>query len=256
MPKGGSSTMTYPRVLTELETMRAAVAGMSIARLGDGELRIADGGNSISQLCSKELRREMVDVLNGSHGVLTCIPHMETPKYEKTWQRYNLDKYIKLYTRSEYGSAFVSRPDSAPWIDTPHYWELTEQLWRGKDIVLVISEEHSSIRPAQLSSALSMRIIEGPRRDAYERIDVLMDKIGPLEPDQVVILCLGACATVMAVRLHTRFRAHALDLGHIGRYMRKKGKYSSGNVSGSDDGVGDAQSGGAQQGEHGEVRGR
>lgn len=238
MPKGGGVTLKYPEVLSEIETMKAAVAGLSIARLGDGELRIADGGHAISQVCTKSLRNEMIDVLSGRHDVLTCIPHMNTPKYEKTWNRYNLDKYIRLYTRPEYGSAFVSRPDSAPWIDTPEYWGLTEQLWRGKDIVLVISEEHSSIRPSQLGSARSMRIVEGPRRDAYFVIDTLIEKIGVLGEGQTVILCLGACATVLAVRLHTRFRAHALDLGHIGRYMRKKGKFS-GDVPAGNDGVGD-----------------
>jgi len=242
MPKGGSLTLSYPKVMTEWETMQAAVAGRSLARLGDGELRIADGGSAISQMGSKALRSEMVSVLNGDHGVLTCIPHMNGPKYEKTWYRYNMDKYIRLYTRSEYGSAFVSRPDSAPWIDTPEYWELCEQLWRGKSIVLVISEEHSSIRPVQLASCRTLRIVEGPRRDAYEQIDLLMAKVGQLEQGQTVILCLGACATVLAVRLYTRYGAHAIDLGHIGRFMRKKGKYS-GQVPGSDERVGDTPPG-------------
>lgn len=225
-------TLPYPKVMSEIDTVRAALAGRSIARLGDGELRLADGGASISQVGGRAISFAMLYALAGGHGVLTCIPHMQSPKYEKTWCRYNMDKYIRMYRRKEYGSAFITRPDSAPWIDTPEYWDLVEQLWAGKDITLVISEEHTSLRPEQLESANSIRLIEGPRRDAYERINDLMEAVGPLKKGDPVILCLGACATVMAIELHKRYEAHALDLGHIGRMIRHKGKGKwSGSVS-------------------------
>jgi hypothetical protein len=222
---GQERTLPYPPVMSEIETLQAAISGRSIARLGDGELRLADGRDCISQVASKSLRGEMIRVLTGDHNTLVCIPHMASPKFEKTWNRYHMDKYVQYYTRPEYGSAFISRPDSAPWIDTDYYWDLCEQLWAGKDVVLVISEEHSSLRPGQLHSVRSLRVVEGPRRDAYEQIGILEAKIGILEEGATVVLCLGACATVLAVRLNTRFKAHALDLGHIGRMMRGRGRW-------------------------------
>lgn len=224
-------TLPYPKVMSEIDTIRAAIAGRSIARLGDGELRLADGGSAISQEAGKGIKGAMLEVLGGDHDVLTCIPHMQSPKYEKTWYKYNMDKYIRMYKRKEYGSAFITRPDSAPWIDNDEYWGLVEQLWAGKDITLVISEEHTSLRPAQLEAAKSIRLIEGPRRDAYARVDDLMRAIGPLNKGDPVILCLGAAATWLAVILNAQYEAHALDLGHIGRMLRQKGRWRDGSVS-------------------------
>lgn len=222
---GQELTLKYPDVLTEMETMKAAVAGMSISRFGDGELRLLDGGASISQIGGGGIRAEMKFVISGQHNTLVCIPHMKGPKYGKTWCKYEMDKYINHYTRKEYGSAFITRPDSAPWIDIPEYWELTRKLWAGKDITLVISEEHTSLRPGEMDDAKSIRLIEGPRRDAYQHLETLKAKIGTLNEGEVVILCLGAAATILAVHLNMAYHAHALDLGHIGRMMRKQGKW-------------------------------
>lgn len=219
--------LPYPAVLSEIETMRRVVAGASLARFGDGELRLVDGGSAISQRATKAIRADLKHVLSDTrHNTLVGIPHMQTPKYEKTWHRYEGDKYVRYYTRAEYGSAFITRPDSAPWIDTPEYWGLVSQLWVGQDITLVISEQHSSIRPSQLEGAASLKVVEGPRRDAHDRMSELVEEIGPLAPGQRVLLCLGACATVLAVLLNSRYNAHAVDLGHIGRYMRKQGQFS------------------------------
>lgn len=232
---GQEYTIPYPKVMSEWDTMQAAVNGRSIARLGDGELRLLDGGTSISQVGGHALALEMRFVLTGHHGALTCIPHMDGPKFGKTWCKYQMDKYIRYYTRSEYGSAFVTRPDSAPWIDTPEYWQLTRQLWKDKDVTLVISEEHTSIRPGEIADdAHTIRLIEGPRRDAFQQIDRLTAEIGPLHRGQVILLCLGACATVLAVRLNMKYGAHALDLGHIGRFMRKQGRFRAEVSSGTE----------------------
>lgn len=232
------TNMVYPKVLTEMETLQRALAGQSIARFGDGELRLAVGGRAVSQDFHPKLRDELRFALRGDHGVLPCIPHMNTVKYEKTWRRYEIDKFVSLYDmQREYGSAFITRPDSAPWIDTPEYWGLVKKLWEGKDIVFVTGNEFTSLRPNQLENAAKVRTIVCPARYAYVHIDSIMERIGPLNEGQTVIMCLGATATVLAVRLHVKYKAHALDLGHIGRMMRHAGRWIGGEAVGqmSDD---------------------
>jgi hypothetical protein len=115
----------------------------------------------------------------------------------------------------------VTRPDSAPWIDRPDYWDKIERLWRASDIVLVPATK--SLRPERCASAASIR---NRRRAAQEclcrdRPDRGRDLGTPSGP---VLMCLGAAATVLAARLAPK-GVHALDLGHIGMFMRHAGAY-------------------------------
>jgi len=69
--------------------------------------------------------------------------------------------------------------------------------------------------------ALLVREVWGSKRDAYSKIDDLEERI--LEGhrfDMPVLLCLGPTATVLAARL-ARKGVHAIDLGHVGMFMRR-----------------------------------
>lgn len=211
----------YPRVLSEDETLDRALAGASLARYGDGELNLALGGTCIFQRPNPVLAATLRKILQGSRpGLLVCIPNIEAPT-KTSWRRYGEQRYRDLYTDGPYGSAFISRPDSAPWIDNAEYWARLETLWKGKHVTLVKGTD-ASIRPEQLD-AHDVRIISGPGEDAFTDIDRIDAEIGT--PDGPVLLCLGPTATVLAWRLERR-GVHALDLGHVGRYMRHRGAYA------------------------------
>jgi hypothetical protein len=64
--------------------------------------------------------------------------------------------------------------------------------------------------------------VSAPRQHAYASIDNIEEAIGT--PPHLVILSLGAAATVLAARLD-RKGVHALDLGHIGMFLRHAGAY-------------------------------
>lgn len=209
----------YPAVFSEAATLELAFTN-SIGRYGDGELRIALGGQAISQVQDPQLRRELLNLLKDTRGpCLPCIPNLEcdTPKMW-FWQKYMAAKFTNLYDKKfKYGSQFITRPDSTPWIDTPEFWDRMRDLWRGKDVVLVAGTERSLV-PELMPEAKSIRRVGGPRRDAYAVIDQIQEEIGT--PSGPVILCIGATATVLAHRLAKR-GIHALDLGHLGMFMRR-----------------------------------
>lgn len=215
--------MSYPRVLSEFDTLQAAIDGQCLSRFGDGELRIATGGNAISQNGSPELKAELRRILaEPRKNCLVGIPNIisQTPK-AGSWQKYGVKQFVDLYRLPLYGSSFITRPDSAPWIDTPQYWDMVRSLWSGKDIVLVTGG-HNGIKPEFLVGANSVRTIVGAQRDAFATIGNIEVAIG--QPSGSVLICLGATATALAWRLAAK-GIHAVDLGHIGMFMKHAGAY-------------------------------
>ncbi len=214
--------MSYPKVLTEDETLNRALAGHCIARYGDGELNLALGGDCIFQHRNAVLANELRKILlRPRPNLLVCIPNCAAPT-KAAWKQYTTVRYTGLYGAGPYGSAFITRPDSAPWIDREDYWRKLRTLWEGKDATLVIGTD-VSLREEQLAGAKSLRVIKGPPTDAWDSIDFLDANIGT--PTGPVILCLGPTATVLAWRLSKR-KVHAIDLGHVGLYMRHVGAYA------------------------------
>lgn len=217
----------YPKTLSEEETLERAIAGRSIARVGEGEIKLALGRDCISQVADARLAEEMKAVLaltqqRNTHSALPCIARIwdEIPN-GKFWLKFRVGPYLRLLQNVEYGSAFITRPDSAHNIDTPDYWDRLRMLWKNQDVVLVVGTTRSLL-PSFLDDARSVRTVWGPRRDAYAEIDRIQEEIG--KPSGPVILCLGATATVLAARLAKK-NIWALDLGHVGMFIRHGGIY-------------------------------
>lgn len=213
------------KLLTEDETLDAALSGCSIARFGDGELRLmlGSGSSAISQRADKRLAKELRQLLAGPTKSLVCLPRLcpgSPPKQRHIWTRYMGEaRYNKYYTQPIYGSTHITRPDSAPWIDRQDYWKRMRSLWAGRDVLLVIGTLRS-LRPDMMPEAKSVTVVNGPRVDAYEVVDNLEKVLLDYPEDYVSVLCLGATATVLAERL-ARTGRQALDLGHVGMMMRR-----------------------------------
>ncbi len=207
---------TYPAVLGEVETLQRVLAGASLARYGDGEFKLCRGGAIKSQPFAPTLSRRLQEILLDSGDCLVGIPniHSETPKSE-FWTKY-LRESRWLVSRP-YVSAFVTRPDSAPWINTPSYWDQLVSLWRGRDVTLVRGSGKSLTAEDIAGAARTVTEIVAPRQGAWGDYEKLLKRIGT--PERVLI-CLGPTATVMAVDLCAK-GVHAIDLGHVGMFLRK-----------------------------------
>lgn len=212
----------YPAVMSEDRTLEAALGGFCIARYGDGELNLALGGDCIFQRRNHVLASELRKILvRPRPNLLVCIPNCAAPT-KRSWKRYTEARYTSLYGAGPYGSAFISRPDSAPWIDRADYWERIKALWIGKDVTLVRGTD-VSLTECDLEGCRSLRVIIGPSEDAWSEVDAIDAAIG--NPSGPVILCLGPTATVLAWRLSRR-KVHGIDLGHVGLYLRHVGAYA------------------------------
>lgn len=207
---------TYPSVLSEEETLTRVLAGASLARYGDGEFKICNGSSIKSQEYRPQLARRLRDILKTDTGCMVGIPniHSQTPK-APFWKQYT--KFSNLLTDREYASSFITRPDSAPWIDTPNYWASLESLWKGQQVTLVRGSGKSLTADDLASSGATITEILAPRQHAWDDYESLLERIA--RPTRA-LLCLGPTATVMAVDLHAR-GVHAIDLGHIGLFLKK-----------------------------------
>jgi hypothetical protein len=209
--------MTYPSILGEFETLRAVVAGQSLARYGDGEFKMARHDCGIkSQQPHPGLSKRLRAILHDSGDCLVGIPniHSDTPKAE-FWGKFL--PYGSLLADRPYVSSFISRPDSAPWIDTAAYWALLESLWVGQNVT-VVRGSGKSLAPDDLVGAHEITDVLCPRQHAYADYDAILERIG--RPKRALI-CLGPTATVLAVDLCRR-GVHAVDLGHVAMFLRKR----------------------------------
>lgn len=213
------SRSTWPQVLDEDQTLELVVSGRSIGRYGDGELKLCHGHGIKSQqahpvLCER-LRR--IVKLQDVGDCLVGIPNL-WKKTKPFWSGFLTPRYVNLFRADGvYGSAFISRPDSAPWIARDDYYDRVESLWKGQRVTLVRGSG-KSLTATLLSSAAAVDEILCPRQHAWSEYDQLLERIGRANR---VLLCCGPTATVLAVDLARR-GIHAVDLGHLGMWLKRR----------------------------------
>jgi hypothetical protein len=212
----------YPKVVDENTTLDQVISGKSLTRYGDGEFRLAMGGaKNVSQVNDPKLRQELTDILvTRQKFCLIAIPDMnpESPKWW-FWKKYQ-NKYPRMLDHKiTYYSQFITRPDSAPNIDVPEFYDRMESLWRGEEVVLVRGSDRSLVEgEGTMRCARLVHTVLCERRDAYKEIDRVEREVLALNVNRV-LLCAGAMATVLTYRLAKK-GLHAIDLGHIGYLWR------------------------------------
>lgn len=210
-------------VVDEMKTLDKILEGYSISRFGDGELKLARGGNCISQIHTPELQQELIQILkNKNKNCIIGIPnYVESPKkwfWDKICNNQNYMNFLDYKTT--YYSQFITRLDSAPWLNTKEFWNKIELLWKDKDIILVGGSEKALGIQKYIKTARSITLAQGLERDSYKVINELEKEILQY-PHKTVLLLLGATATCLAVRLAEKGK-HAIDLGHISMFMSEK----------------------------------
>ena len=215
----------YPRVTNEIETLRQVVAGRSIARYGDGEFKMAAHNVGIKpQRQDDRLSQRLREILANPGDCLVGIPNIhdvlestEALAQKREFWAGQVRFHNLMSPRRSYVSSLISRPDSAPWINTDAYWSMVESLWLGQDVTLV-GGSGKSLKPEDLDGAGEITHIQCPPQHAFADYDEILARIGT---PKRALLCLGPTATVLAVDLCKR-GVHAIDLGHVAMFLRKR----------------------------------
>jgi hypothetical protein len=216
-----AAALSYPPVCDEWATLKQLQAGKSIARLGDGELKMLHGRGYRRQVANLRLAAELRQVLLDPHpGCAVGIPTMD-PKGPKfgNWQKHRAS-FAEVLAGStvNYCSAFISRPDSAPWINCQAFAEGIVGLWSSRNVAVLCEPENTLLKLVKLSCR-HLTHVTCPRYQAYDHIDVFEDLLLASSAEVAIMAC-GASATCLADRL-TRKGMRALDLGSSGGFLMK-----------------------------------
>lgn len=220
-----------PKVMSSDDTVDYILKNScSIARFGDGELRLMRGVDLEFQQFDKQLAKKLKDIKTNSK-CLCCIPSvfnkenfnnkLLTDKEYYYWKNFIKNRgglWNKYFNKNNIcGDAFISRfyIRSRDKSKVGEYVKKLKRLWQDRDIVFVEGEKSRlGVGNDLFDNARSVKRILGPATDAfskYEQLKNAMIKHGKV--DTLFILALGPTATVLAYEMSDKFQC--LDLGHI-----------------------------------------
>lgn len=214
------SVTKYPKVVDEWTTLKKLQEGLSIARFGDGEIKMATGKEYVREPANRHMARELSSILTKPDprclvGIWPLNP--ESPKYPSMSKHRERIKAV-IAPKIQYYSSLISRPDSAPWIRTRGYALKFESLWVGKRVVLLAEQESSARRLLDPHLGLGCHIV-CPRQKAYAHIDEFEQRIMLMNPEIAILSC-GPTATCLANRL-SKSGIQAIDFGSGGSFLAK-----------------------------------
>lgn len=211
-------------VRSEEQTLQRVLAGASLARYGDGEFKHCSDKANVSQHADPALAERLRQILHESGSCMVGIPNLNRESMQRMddqkrsfWEPFRQSAAPFLDPGRAYASAFITRPDSAPQINTAAFWAGVTSLWRTADDITLIRGSAKGLTVEDLEGAGTITEIICPRQHAFAEYDEILARVG--RPKRALI-CLGPTATVLAVDLAAR-GVHAIDLGHVALFIRK-----------------------------------
>lgn len=227
-------------IMTEFDTIEYIIKHRcGIARYGDGELKLCLGHSTKTQTHSPRIQARLVEILKSDQDkCLIGIPRANrvypTEQKKAHWAQYNTGQYTKFYSDKKlYGSAFITRLDEIPELDSDGYWRRVKKIWEGRRVVVLQGERKPFTKQADiLEGSAGHTVLYGPVINAFAEYDALLSMmVKETTNDDVVIIALGATATVMAYDLSIAGR-QALDLGHMGMFYARAHSKQTGEKDG------------------------
>lgn len=233
----------------------------SMSRFGDGEFAVIAGENRQKfQRADKKLAQRLKEILHSDNeDILICLAdtYGDLSCYNDEC-RYNIRAYMTEEVRRQhyqlidmnktYYDTYVTRP-YASYIDNmtdapKRRFDALKKIWEGRDLLIVEGEKSRlGVGNDLFANAKSIVRILGPAEHAFDRYDDLMAEACKQDKNKLVLIALGATATVLAYDLAC-MGYQALDIGHVdleyewylagfGKRVEVKTKYNN-EVAGGD----------------------
>lgn len=218
-----------PKVASVDETINKIVSEKcSVARFGDGEIKLVAGKDISFQDNSDFIKHKMREVLSSDiDGLMIGIADIfddgerydeerrkywnkHLSQYRSVWYRY-LIKGKKYYNASMTRQYITLRNKE----ESRDIFEHLKKIWDGRDVVIIEGEfSRLGVGNDLLDNAFSIERILGPSRQAFSKYDEILADAKKLEHNKLILLALGPAATCLAYDLH-KLGYQAVDIGHI-----------------------------------------
>lgn len=201
---------------------------LSISRYGDGEFKLANGIDISFQKADIDLQNKLKSILKVKEDkFLVCIPdifedlnlYIEEPR--KYWSshinKYRAKWYRLLNGESIYGNSFISRcyyqyKDKSNCKKT--FMNL-KRIWDNREIVLVEGRKSRlGIGNDLFDNVASIERVLVPETNAYEKYEVILNKVNKINKNKLILLATGPTATVLAYDLY-KLGYQVIDIGHV-----------------------------------------
>ena len=219
----------HMKFMSDTDVVDGFLEGKSVARIGDGELRIMESiPSAFFQENDEKLRDGLIRVAETKDdNLIVCLPSPLKSLKGLTlkarafwisnifWNRKRWGKYIDL--KRIYGDTQITRP----YIDYRQKKMVNEKFdnlkkaWLGRKVCLIEGKDtHFGEMNDLLSGAIEVRRILAPTKNAFNEYDSILEKAKKVDKDYIYLIALGPTATVLAAELSRNGRS-AFDVGHI-----------------------------------------
>lgn len=218
-----------PEVASVEETIDTIIdTGCSVARFGDGEIKLVAGKDISFQDNSDFIKRKMREVLSSDiDGLMIGIADVfdNGERYEDERQEYwkkHLSQYRSVWYRYLIkGKKYYNASMTRQYIglrnknESHDIFEHLKKIWDGKDIVIIEGEfSRLGVGNDLFDNARSIERILGPSRQAFSKYDEILTEAKKTDRNKLILLALGPAATCLAYDLH-KLGYQAVDIGHV-----------------------------------------
>lgn len=220
---------TPPIVVSIEESISYIVSnGCSVARYGDGEMKLIMGHDISFQKCHPVLRQRLARTLRcNDPNLIICIPNIFSSldiymEHNKSfWREYlscsRRTWYRLLDMNQTYYDAFVSRC-YLPYKDksrVSELFQLWQKVWNDRSLLIVEGEKtRFGVGNDLFYNARSIQRILVPATNAYDCYDKILTEVKQYDKSLLILLAVGPTATILAVDLY-REGYQAIDIGHL-----------------------------------------
>lgn len=213
------------RQLSMMETMKSVSNGRSLARWGDGEVKLMlqPEFDLMFQRADPKLASDLKDLLvnydRDAERILLAFPTIFTSRlWQGIWaENWHLMRPILELSNQSFANTHVSRPlfFQRHGDDAVNAWR---EVWDGKKVCIVAGKGSKfELIPQLFDNAKSIERIDSLPKDAYSDITRLKQLLADHSESDIYLIALGPTGTVLAGWLasHEGGERHAIDVGHL-----------------------------------------
>lgn len=232
-----------PVVLSPEETVRKLAENPgSFCRFGDGEFSLMLGSSIGFQKYNPQLALALWEIFcESDDSIYIGVPYQQFEIPDRfnawiqefyytsgSWIRNFLHKYLprnrRIYIDTGFNQVYQTYRD----MNFAEYYEQVKRLFAGKRITVIVGEGVLEKLNADIFEyAADSDYIFGPKADAFEVYDDILQKALKTDQERLVCVILGPCSKVL-VRDLTKAGYMAWDIGHLAKdydsYQRRIGR--------------------------------